>query len=731
MPPDSSRTPRELMLEQIRGEEALVWVKEQNEKTIFRLQLAAPGFKDLQNNLLDQNANPTVIGNEWISYGWVYRQAYTDKAPLHGSLYRIPVEKRRQGALWQEILNLDELQKDEQWRSLARSDTHDPTDSWVLKNTCFLGDKFQKVLVACSLSGRDAEVVREFDLVTKQYVPGGFELEEGRSDYTWVDENRVLFGTDKEGTQKGYPRTVRLWTRGTPISAAQLLFSGAETDDSVTSWRTVWPGATYCGITQSVSKNEDKTYLLNLDDLSLTLIPIPTNASISMFHEKCIISLRTSWEVPNGPSYKRGSLISLNLDSIANPNGLKTHLIFEPTPTCVYRARNMIHNTLLITLINNLHSEIRKYHFENDSWQCIPSPLSNLKDVKVFASDSHTNICLINSADFLTPPSLYLYNIQEDTFEWVQKERGCYDLNPYETTQHFVMSKDGTQVPYFTIHRKDMIYNGRNPTVLEVYGGFANPITPKYLSSGKLQWLTQGGIIVYGNIRGGGEFGEAWYEGGVKENRQNSLDDFIAIAEDLIRREITSPAFLGIMGASNGGLVVGAIFTQRPELFAAVVCIKPLCDLLRYHTMLVGGIWKDEYGDPEDPNMRPNLEALSPYHNIKEGIKYPSVLIISSTDDDRVSPAHSRWMVNKMQTLGHEVLYYETAQGGHNSADPNQGAFQYALCNRFFETILKHKPKLSSVANLSRLYAPVKRKASEEKNADHKEEIAQNQKFVK
>src|SRR5690606_2945038 len=209
---------------------------------------------------------------------------------------------------------------------------------------------------------------------------------------------------------------------------------------------------------------------------------------------------------------------------------------------------------------------------------------------------------------------------------------------------------------------------GANPTLMYGYGGSQVRYPPNYSGTvGKL-WLEQGGVYVLANIRGGGEFGPAWHQAGLKTKRQVVYDDFIAVAEDLIARKITRPEKLGAVGGANGGLLMGVMFTQRPDLFNAIVCQVPLLDMLRYHLLLAGASWMDEYGDPDVPEERAFLEKLSPYHNIDAGTDYPEIYFETSTKDDRVHPAHARKMAKRLEELGKPFLYYENTDGGHSAA---------------------------------------------------------------
>jgi prolyl oligopeptidase len=236
-----------------------------------------------------------------------------------------------------------------------------------------------------------------------------------------------------------------------------------------------------------------------------------------------------------------------------------------------------------------------------------------------------------------------------------------------QVEQHEATSKDGTKIPFFVVSRQGLRRDGTNPTLLYAYGGFEVSNTPAYATTLGAAWLERGGTYVLANIRGGGEFGPAWHRAGLKEHRQRIYDDFIAVAEELIARKITSPRHLGIMGGSNGGLLVGVALTQRPELFNAVVIQVPLLDMQRYNKLLAGASWMAEYGDPDKPDEWAYISKYSPYQNLKPGAKYPKVLFTTTTRDDRVHPGHARKMAAKMESMGYPLYYFENTEGGHGA----------------------------------------------------------------
>jgi prolyl oligopeptidase len=297
-----------------------------------------------------------------------------------------------------------------------------------------------------------------------------------------------------------------------------------------------------------------------------------------------------------------------------------------------------------------------------------------------FESDDY----FLTVTDFVTPNSLYLSTIGNPNRELLKTLPAFFNADGLQVTQHEAISKDGTRVPYFQVAKRDAVLNGNNPTLLYGYGGFEISYQPSYNAAVGSAWLERGGIYVLANIRGGGEFGPQWHQAALKENRQRSYDDFIAIAEDLNARKVTSPQHLGIMGGSNGGLLMGVMLTQRPDLFAAIVCQVPLLDMHRYHKLLAGASWMGEYGDPDKPEEWAYISRYSPYQNLQADRKYPRVLFTTSTRDDRVHPGHARKMAARMLEQGHDFLYYENTEGGHGgAANSKQQAYMNALAYEF------------------------------------------------
>jgi prolyl oligopeptidase len=354
-------------------------------------------------------------------------------------------------------------------------------------------------------------------------------------------------------------------------------------------------------------------------------------------------------------------------------------VLFEPTPSRSLTGWTSTRSHIIVNVLDNVASKLEEWRFggrggfvRREIAAPFPGTLgaTSLSD-PMLRGDTLAEAYLLSYSDFLTPDSLALARTGSDERELLKSRPAFFDAQGMRVEQAFATSRDGARVPYFVVWPKAAKADGSNPTLLYGYGGFEVSLQPWYAASFGAAWAQRGGVLVVANIRGGGEFGPRWHRAAQKQHKQRSFDDFIAVAEELIRRDITRPEHLGIEGGSNGGLLVGAVFTQRPELFNAVVCQVPLLDMKRYHQLLAGASWLAEYGDPDDPADWAALSRYSPYHQLRPGVKYPKVLFTTSTRDDRVHPAHARKMAARMLEMGHDVLYYENIEGGHGGAADN------------------------------------------------------------
>ena len=664
-----------LWLEDVTGEKALNFVKQQNAITLKELQ-SKPQFAPLEDKVLailnDQAQIPfaTKLGAYLYNF-------WRDAANPRGVWRRTTMtEYSKPHPAWEVILDVDALAKAE-------------NENWVFKGQNCLRPKYERCLISLSRGGADAAVVREFDVSSRSFVKEGFVVPEAKSSIDWRDENTVYIGTDfgpGSLTDSGYPRISKRWSRGTPLSAAVPVFEGSKTDVWAGAWVDDTPGFFREGFIRAPQQRESEMFIL-IEGKSVK-IPKPLDASFNTWREYATITLRSDWSV-GGKTFKQGSLLVIKLDAFLGGER-NFEVLFEPTERTSLAGVSETRSSLVINTNDNIISRSFELRPSPGGWKRRELKLPGLGTGSATAVSYDSDELWVTYTDFLTPTSLYLTRVGEDVKAPLKSQPSYWNSGDAMVEQLEATSKDGTRVPYFVVRSKNTKRDGNNPTLLYGYGGFEISQKPSYSGSIGSAWIAKGGVYVLANIRGGGEFGPRWHQAALKGNRQRAFDDFIAIAEDLIARKITSPQHLAMQGGSNGGLLVATVLTQRPELFKAVVCQVPLTDMLRFHKLLAGASWMGEYGDPDVPEEHAFLEAYSPYQNLKKGMHYPRTLFMTSTRDDRVHPGHARKMFAKMKEQGSDVLYFENTEGGHAGAANNaQRAKMTALGYTFLLNALK------------------------------------------
>jgi len=659
-----------LWLEDVSGDRALAWVREQNLATTNILQGAA-GFDNLRVRLLSIYESRDRIPNI-TKHGSYFYNFWRDEGHARGVWRRTTLEEyRRAEPAWETIIDLDQLAGSEK-------------ENWVWKGADILRPTHDRVLIFLSRGGADAAVMREFDLDKKEFVTGGFKLPEAKSRVSWRDRDAIYVGTDfgpGSLTNSGYPRIVKEWRRGTAIEEAKTVFEAKAEDVSVSAsvvhdhgrvYEFIWRGLTFFSSEMSFRRGD---HWIRIDK--------PADARIETFTDQILLRLRSDWSV-GGITYRAGSLLAANFEAYLRGDR-EFGMLFAPSERTALASMSATKNYLILNELDNVRSKVYALKRANGEWARTPLPTPAFGSVRVRGVDAEeSDDFFMTTNDYLTPPSLHLGAVGEEQQEKLKSLPAFFAADGLQIQQFEAVSKDGTRVPYFLVGKKAIVLNGRNPTLLYGYGGFAVALLPNYSAGVGAAWLERGGVYVVANIRGGGEFGPTWHYAARKENRQRAYDDFVAVAEDLIARKVTSPNQLGIEGGSNGGLLVGVAMTQRPDLFKAVVCQVPLLDMRRYNKLLAGASWMDEYGDPDQAAEWDYIRKYSPYHNVVTGKKYPRVLFTTSTRDDRVHPAHARKMFAKMKAQGHDVLYYENIEGGHGgAADNKQLAHMSALAYTF------------------------------------------------
>lgn len=662
-------------LEDVEGKDALEFVNKQNRITFDKLS-KEKYYSLIYNKSLEIFNSPEKIVYPGINGKYVYN-FWKDKDHERGIWRRCLLHDYKNGNLnWETLLDID---------ALARKDNI----KWVFKGAIGLYPSYNRFLIQLSKGGGDAVVIKEFDTDKKQFTEGGFYIEEAKGTVSFGNENTVVVSTDfGEGTMtaSGYPLQTRLWKRGTLLKDAQLIYEGQASDLGNFNTTIRNGNKSYPYIERYLTSFTSKK-IIWADDALITL-DIPEDCSVNgILSNQLIAELKSDWQV-NGNTYKTGTLLSLDFTELLK-NNRQIKIITEPDSLSSISGTALTKNHLLVNVLSNISCNLYACSFSDGKWSNKKVAARDLGQITINSADEFSEDYFFTFEDFITPPTLYVADAGSNKLQPLQSLPSFFDADKYEVRQFRAKSKDGTLVPYFVVHAKNIDYNSSNPTLLYAYGGFEVSEIPNYLSAYG-SWLDNGGVYVLANIRGGGEFGPKWHQQGLKEKRQNVYDDFFAVSEDLIAQKITSPKHLGIWGGSNGGLLVGVAFTQRPDLYNAVFCAVPLLDMQRYHKLLAGASWIGEYGDPDIAEEWEYIQKYSPYHNLKAGMQYPEVFFFTSTKDDRVHPGHARKMAAKMIDMGYPVYYYENTEGGHAGASTNeQQAKHNAMMFSYFLNKLK------------------------------------------
>jgi prolyl oligopeptidase len=663
-----------LWLEDVEGQKALDWVRAQND-TSQKALTTGRAFTKLRDDLrkiLDSDARiPTIE-----KLGPYYYNFWRDKQNPAGLWRRTTLaEYRKASPDWEILIDLDALNKAEK-------------ANWVWHGADCLKPEYRHCLVALSRGGSDADVTREFDLVDKQWVEHGFYRPEAKGSLSWRDADSVYAATDfgpGSMTSSGYARIVKLWKRDTPMSTATKVFEGKSDDLGVAAYRDQTAGFKRDFIWRGLAFYNNELYLIGKDGKQHK-VDLPNSADKSVHRQYLTVQLREPMKFAR-MTYAAGTLLVTDFDAFMQGKRDYT-VLFAPTAHSSLAGFTWTRNHLLLNVLEDVKSRITVLTpGKNGQWQSERmAGTPGIGDISVVAVDDEaSDDYFMTVSSFLSPTSLLLGTVGQAP-ETLKHLPAFFDATNMEASQHFATSKDGTKIPYFLVAAKGLKYDGKNPTLLYGYGGFEVSETPLYSGSVGRGWLSQGGVFVMANIRGGGEYGPAWHKAAMRENRPRAYEDFAAVAEDLIAKKITLPAHLGIQGGSNGGLLVGNMMVMYPQLFGAVVCQVPLLDMKRYSHLLAGASWMAEYGDPDKPKDWAFIQTFSPYQNVKKDVKYPPVLFTTSTRDDRVHPGHARKMTARMTEQGHDVLYYENIEGGHGGAANNeQQAFMQALSWTFLK----------------------------------------------
>jgi len=669
-------------LEDIRGTRSMDWVKQENALTTKQFVDNAEFVKTRDSILevLDSDARIPYInrmGDELYNF-------WRDQAHPRGVWRRTTLaEYRKAEPKWEVLLDIDALNKAEGKR-------------WVFKGVQCLKPAFEHCLVSLSPDGGDAIAVREFSIPHKAFVKDGFDLPVAKSQVGWIDENTLYVGTDfgpGSMTESSYPRIVKQWKRGTPLSAATTVYEGKPTDLAISAYHDRTPG--YERDFVSVAKDFFHSELYQRNGDKLTRLDVPTDADADAHREWLLVRIRSPWTV-GGTTYPSGALLATQFDSFMAGKAHFT-VLFQPDAHTSLDSYAWTRHHLILNLMDDVKSRLEvltppQMATPAGDWKREAMPgAPAMSTISVIDTDpDHNDEYWLDVTGFLAPATLERGVLGSIPAETIKQEPAFFDAAKFTVSQHFVNSKDGTRVPYFEIAPKDMKPDGSNRTLLYGYGGFEVSLQPHYSGSIGRAWLNRGGVYVIANIRGGGEYGPQWHQAALKANRPRAYEDFAAVAEDLVKRGVTSAKHLGAEGGSNGGLLMGNMLTLYPQLFGAIACEVPLLDMKRYSHLSAGASWMAEYGNPDTADWN-FIKTFSPYQNVKKDGHYPPVLFYTTTSDDRVGPVQARKMAAKMQAMGHKnVWFYENLEGGHGAgADNKQAALMHALAYGFLWDQLK------------------------------------------
>lgn len=675
-----------LWLEEVEGEKAIAWVKERNAKSLAALE-ADPRFQPMV-----EEAKAILNSTARIPYGEIHNgQVYNfwqDADHVRGLWRRASVDSYRKGAPeWETVIDFDKLAADE-------------GRNWIHGDIACLSPAFVHCMVELSDGGKDAAFWREFDTSAKSFVDGGFALAEAKSGVAWIDKDTLLVGTDMgEGslTDSGYPRAVRVWARGAALADAPVLAEGEKADVAV--WGRVEQdgGVAHIFAQRAVSFFETEYHYAAGAAGEKILLPLPKNADLQgVIGGRAIFGLREPWS-HQGADYAQGAIVAYDLA------GGGAELVMAAADNQSIEQVEVGKSNLVVQYLEDVSGKAARLTRDKKGvWKRkeIAAPANGT--LGLVSGGGGTDDALLSYESLTTPDSLYWLS-SKNKLTKIASAPAFYDAADVVVEQRFATSKDGTKVPYYLMAKKDVLAAGDAPTVQYGYGGFLAATLPVYYTdpgrpqhgalAGKM-WVSRGGVLVLSNIRGGSEYGPKWHEAALKENRQRSFDDFIAISEHLIETGVTTPQKLGAVGRSNGGLLMGAILTQRPDLYGALDIGVPLFDMQRYSKLLAGASWMGEYGDPDNADEWAYISQYSPYQKLEAGKAYPKVFFYTSTKDDRVHPGHARKAVAKLEKLGYPVYYFENIEGGHGgTANQEQLSKRIALEYGYFAHMLMREEK--------------------------------------
>ncbi|MGH1467325.1 MAG: prolyl oligopeptidase family serine peptidase [Bdellovibrionales bacterium] len=676
--PNLNESDENVWLEEISSKEALSWVEQESSITKKNLSKEA-GFEERRKRILKVlgSKDKTLYVGKRGKY--VYNLWKDVKNP-RGLWRRVPYTYYVRGwkLNWETVLDIDKLSKDEGVK-------------WVFKGVLGTPEDNDTVILKLSDGGKDAHHLREFSLKNKKFNEDGFVLGEARYNTAMVNTGQLLIATNtdpKRLTRSGYPRDLKILNKGESIEDAKIISSIPKNHTGYWVYQVERADKKkFIFIEDSIDFFSSNKYLYM--DAGLVEIPVPQKSSVEgVFHNKIIFSLKEKAVIAE-ESFSEGELVYLEVKEDGTFSKVKSFLKLSASEALKRNSIAATKNYLFVVLQENVSRKGYRVSFDKEG-EIVKEKISLDGEISIIDSDLDSDRVILQSYDFLTPQTVYVYDLKSGSAKIVQHGKSYFSKRDYTYKQDWAVSEDGTKIPFYIVHQKGMKNTGANPTIMYGYGGFEISVAPFYLKTRVNEWVSKGGVFVIANIRGGGEFGPSWHKAAQKFNKRKSYEDFAAVAKKLHITKVTSPRHLGIVGGSNGGLLVGASSVLYPNLYGAVFCAVPLLDMLRYDQLLVGSSWIPEYGDPKIKKERDYIKTYSPYQNVQETVSYPKMFFYTSTYDDRVHPGHARKMYKKMKDQGHKVYYYENSEGGHaGSSDLKQRALSDAMKFTFFWKVLK------------------------------------------
>ncbi|WP_314717714.1 prolyl oligopeptidase family serine peptidase [Sphingobium yanoikuyae] len=668
-------------LEDWTGPRAMQWVEAENKATVATLQ-GDPRYAGYFKDALAIASAKDRIAMPMLVHGRIYNFWRDADHPQGVWRYTSEADYASASPNWTTVLDLDALSGAEGRK-------------WVWKGATILDPEERIALLALSDGGEDAVRLREFDLVDGRFVPGGFDIANAKQNAVWLDKDSLLLSRDWGAdslTKSGYPFIIKTLKRGQKLEDAQELFRGTASDQlmSMPILLSDGQGNRAAFLFRGVTFFGNETWLLTAQGTKRLALPAKSQLQ-GMVDGQVLIQTSEEW-TSGGVTVPAGALASVALKALQDGGVLTPEILFAPTPRQSIDGVVATKNRVVLSLNDNVRGRVRVYARGATGWTAQPVDLPDNATISTVAASDKNDKIYLSVAGFLAPTTLWAMDAADPKPVQVKAMPARFDAAGLVVEQFEARSSDGTKIPYFIVHKKGMTPDGSTPTIMTAYGGFEVPMTPSYAAiTGKL-WLERGNSFVLANIRGGGEFGPAWHEAGLKTKRQIIYDDFAAVAQDIFARKLSSPQKFGIYGGSNGGLLMGVEFNQHPELWNGVVIQVPLLDMIRYEQIAAGASWVDEYGSVSVPEEKAFLEKISPYANIRKGVAYPTPYIWTTTKDDRVGPQHARKFAARLKDYGLPYLFYEDTAGGHSGdADIEQGARLQAMQMVYFSQRLEGK----------------------------------------